>query len=204
MRQQRHSIPLAHSERRPSPIRWRRVLPLGVAGGFLSALLLIGAASAYPPPTGSARSGWFSGWLQKCGTSACVTWFGSANGESSWIATLVYEDLQYRYVIRPYEQGTLLFQGKMAWRVGIFPQATWSTDVFDRAGNRIIKGFRTSGGPCWDALLDQTDLFAAGCSTGGFSIPTRQYPPGSIRANFWWFDPGAVGMIGGSYRGDLR
>ncbi|MER3418183.1 MAG: hypothetical protein C4343_03550 [Chloroflexota bacterium] len=138
------------------------------------------------------------------GISACVTWIGSANGSSAWVASLVYEDGQYRYAIRPYEQTTLLSQGKMAWGAGIFPRATWSTDVYDRAGNRVIAGFRTSGGPCWDAIYDQNSLFAAGCSAGGFVIPTRQYPPGRIGGNFSWYDPGAVGMIGGTYQGDLR
>lgn len=176
----------------------------GVFGGVLAALLVVGSAAAWPPPTGTALSGWFRGSLQKCGTAACVTWFGSANGMSQWIATLIFEDGAFRYAIRPYEQTTLLSQGKTAWGVGIFPRATWSTDVFDRNGNRILRSFKPTGGLCWDALINQNDLLSGGCSTGGFAIWTRQYPPGSIRGFFSWYDPGAVGMIGGSYQGDLR
>lgn len=174
------------------------------AGGVLLALSVAGAAAAYPPPTGVATSDWFRGWIQKCGPSACVTWIGSARGMSAWIATRIYEDGSYRYAIRPYEQSTLLSQGKTAWGAGIFPQATWSTNVYDRAGTLIISNFRTSGGSCWDAAFNANDLFRAGCSSGGFVIWTAAYPPGSIRGNFQWFDPGAVGIIGGSYRGDLR
>lgn len=204
---QHHSIPRACTTSTGNnvspPIRQSLLCARGVLGGLFLALVVVGTAAAFPPPTGTAASGLFRGWIQKCGTSACVTWIGSARGMSAWIATLIYEDGSYRYTIRPYEQSTLLSQGKTAWGAGIFPRAAWSTDVFDRAGNRIIAGFRTSGGSCWDSLVNQNDLFSAGCSTGGFVIWTRQYPPGSIRAYFDWYDPGAVGMIGGSYRGDL-
>jgi hypothetical protein len=76
--------------------------------------------------------------------------------------------------------------------------------VFDRNGNRILRALQADGGLFWGALINQNDLLSGGCSTGGFAIWTRQYPPGSIRGFFSWYDPGAVGMIGGSYQGDLR
>jgi hypothetical protein len=168
--------------------------------------------SAATPTGGASGSSWSKiVWEDsECNQTGCYaygdSWSGTSDGQNYWTTTYEHSEGTTSWLVAPFEQDVDLQNGTQLWGMGVWPIAGTDSTIYYANGSLYYSGFEGTRGQCYATISNPAWIYWGLCSSGGFTMNTATYPPGTTVA-YYIISPNDSNIAGGwsdTYSGSLR